>query len=363
MNEPQPSRLAIWSRFLDSLSKLLGRVAWLIVLIIILASLGRLYLNKPDDSGADTAQKPHGKTRSDAPVSKPIVTPSIPVEALNQGILDALKSARESAESYANKRIDAWIAQLMQRVDSDFLEWYFGYWNQQLIGLKGLYNGLKHSINDSAPTAEEKFTQQVQEEFAKRVLRPEIAQMELESLAQEVVNNYAAALHDQLKDMPARFNLPREDWERHLDNIAAMTSRTEGNREVGLSLKAITVSATAGTLALGKAMMPVVKKVTGQVSGKLAGKAAAKMAAKTGSKVAAKAGGELLGPIVAIGIIAWDYWDHTKTKEHGKPVLRQNIADYFAQLKQSLLHDNESGLITAITRIESSLGESLKTNQ
>jgi hypothetical protein len=146
-----------------------------------------------------------------------------------------------------------------------------------------------------------------------------------------------------------------------LDNIAAMTSRTEGNREVGLSLKAITVSATAGTLALGKAMMPVMKKVTGQISGKLAGKAAAKMAAKTGSKVAAKAGGELLGPIVAIGIIAWDYWDHTKTKEHGKPVLRQNIADYFAQLKHSLLHDNESGLITAITRLESTLGESLKT--
>jgi hypothetical protein len=104
----------------------------------------------------------------------------------------------------------------------------------------------------------------------------------------------------------------------------------------------------------------VLKNVGAKVTAKLASKAAASIAAKTGAKVIAKVGGEFLGPIVAIGIIIWDVWDHTKTKETGLPVLRQNILDYFNELKIAILSDSEHGILTIIHQLEAQIVESVK---
>lgn len=75
-----------------------------------------------------------------------------------------------------------------------------------------------------------------------------------------------------------------------------------------------------------------------------------------------KTGGRLLGPIIGIGILIWDYWDHSETKKVNKPILRQAIADYFREMKGSLLYDNDSGIMSVIHNIETGIVRGLDRN-
>lgn len=330
-------RIRAWG----NLGGLLIKMVWAVVIVIILASLGKLLLvnDKTPPSYNDT------------PKEKPIIAP-IAWHEVDKSIVEALKLSRKTAEKLATSKLDSWVNNQMVRVDNDFLEWYFGYWNQQAMGISALWHAVKHWVDGDKPTASEKITETVQEEFSKRVLRPQIAQLELERMIREVVNQYAVSLRNNLSKIPEKYDIPKKDWNRHLDDIAILTSDVEGNRKVDISLKALTTSTAAGTVVLAKAMAPAMKAVGTKVSANLAGKAAAKMAAKTGGKVAAKVGGKFLGPIVGIGIIIWDAWDHNSTVNENKPILRKGIQDYFYEVKAMLLHDTESSVMSVIYKIE-----------
>jgi hypothetical protein len=84
------------------------------------------------------------------------------------------------------------------------------------------------------------------------------------------------------------------------------------------------------------------------------------MAAKTGGMVAAKTGGRFLGTFIAVGIIMWDVWDHYQTKKKALPVLRNNIKDYLNEVKESIIHDPEYGIMTIIYNMEHGISEQLQ---
>ena len=248
----------------------------------------------------------------------------------------------------------------MTRVDADFLDWYFGYWHQQILGLKAIWYWSVTQVLSDAPAAAARITEDIQEQFATRVLRPEIAQLELERLTNEVLKIYVTKVSESLAPIPEKYQITPPDWERYLDDIAVVISRTEGNRDIPLTLKALTVTTGASTVALGYALHPAIKQIGSKVSGTLAGKAASNLAATTGAKVGAKAGGKFLGPIIGLGIIIWDVWDHQQTKKVERPVLRQAIADYFTEVQQNLLHAPESGVMSVLQTIEGNIISSLR---
>jgi hypothetical protein len=351
MNAAQhPSRLSLWSRFLDSASRALVRLLWVVVVLVILAGVGKyLWMRYQEDEPR--------LVRTERTIARPAVA----WNAVDQAVVDALERSREAARDLASERLDAWVADLMRRVDEDFLPWYFGYWNQQLLGLTGVYQQALHWVDGDAQDAAERVTEEVQEAFSERVLRPRIAQLELEGMLRDVVNRYVDTLRLELSAIPEKYAIPQGEWQRYLSDLAMVTTDTEGNREVDLSLKALTVGSTAaGALVLGKTLSAASGKLGGQLTGKLAGKTVAKMAAKSGAKVAASTSGKLLGPVVAVGIIVWDLWDHKATREEAEPVLRQNIADYLQQMRAVLLDDSESGLMATLYRLEASVLESLE---
>jgi len=342
------SGILAWSRLIDSI----GRLIWILVIVVIVAALGRYFILRSQKAG-----------KSPPPVdqTKPVVVKPIPWDQIDRDMAIALENSRIRAEEYAYERLDAWIDDLMERVDNDFLDWYFDYWNQQILGLKGLYQSIVHWVDSEAPTAAEKITEEIQGEFAKRVLRPQIAQLELEQLTQDVVDRYVNDLRENLSDIPLRYNVPQGAWDRYLDDIAVVIHDVEGNRKVSLTLKALTFSSVGAAVLLGKSLQATASRVGSRVSTRLAGKAAARMAAKTGGKVAGRAGGKLLGPIIGIGIIIWDVLDHYKTQKVSRPILRQNILDYLNEVKMSLLHDPETGIMTVIYSLERSILESLES--
>lgn len=344
--EKKSQRIYAWSDLLKSISKFL----WIIVIVIALAAVGKMFIFK---SGKD-AKPPE-------PVKKTVVE-KVDWSMVNKAIENTMMEARKETEEMAAAKLDFWIEKNMERVDNDFLEWYFGYWNQQKLGLQGLLAQVLHWVDGDNPSAAEKLTQVVQEEFAGRVIRPQIAQLELERTVNEIVAHYCFILKGKLEEIPSEYKIERVDWERYIADISVMVKNVEANRSTPLSLKAIVGVTAGGTLLVVKSLKPIITKIGGKISSKLAAKTAGKMAAKTGGKVAAKSGGKFLGSIVAIGIIIWDVWDHYSTKKKAKPVLRQNILDYLKEVKQNILHDPEYGIMTVIYGMEQSISKNSSPN-
>ena len=286
---------------------------------------------------------------------------------IDNAIASAIKDARKVSAQKASEDLERWISELMIRVDDDFLPWYFDYFHQKGRELNTVWTDLSsaalHRIDTNRLTAKQaiaaKLTQDFQLEFANRVLRPQIAQLELERIAQNTVNLYADRIVQNLGSVKASYQIPQGDWERYINDIAITVFGTEGN-PTGKIQRDIVIGTTGFILA--KAMLPTIGKISSKVVVSLASKTGAKMAAKTGTLVAGKLGVQLIDPIAAVGIIAWDVWDHHHTVNVEKPVLRKALYDYLEQVKISLLDNHQNSIMSSIYQVENKILESIENS-
>ncbi len=313
----------------------LSTILWSIILLIVIAYVGRSYIDFD-------AYRYETEPFSSPVVHRVAVPPDRIWTSIDQDIRDSVAAAKTTALTVAERRLEGWHDQLMIRVDRDFLEWYFNYFNQQLVGLSYAYHSAYDFIVGSAQNPSEKVIENIQTQFANRVLRPQVAQLELEALTKSVVQTFIIDLSHRLAEIPVRYEMPREEWDRHLESIAVMASTVEGDRTVPLTLKALTTGAgvTSGAM-IAKAFSPVVKsaasKAASVMSAKLVSSAAAATATTAGAKVAGSTAGGFLGPLIAVGIITWDLYDHARTVDENRPIMRENIADYLTQFEQAML--------------------------
>lgn len=349
----QTKRIQAWSQFIKSITP----YVWVAVILIVLVPLiGRGFIS---GSFADNSENLGDRIPEVVVIDRTLLSQN----DIEQAIVTALRDAHTQAESFASERLDEWVEQLMTRVDDSFLDWYFNYFNQKKLEFTApfvwLSSAATHWIDTNKPAPNqvvaEKLTENFQTEFAKRVLRPKIAQLELERITRETVNLYVSELGDNISSIQTSYNIPQGQWERYLGDIAVTIQDTEGNIS-NLSLKLL---AGGSTYLLAKAMIPVVTKIGSKVAASFAGKATAKMAAKTGGTVAAKFGGQFLDPIVAVGIIIWDVWDYQHTVKVNQPILREAIWDYLQEVKASLLDNPDNGIMAAIYQLEGGILKSL----
>ncbi|MFQ5632115.1 MAG: hypothetical protein ACE5I1_25380, partial [bacterium] len=203
--------------FFSGIFALLRGVIYIVLAFIFLSILGDYFISRKSQKQPQYQPPPE-------PVDKPIPKKPIPWEQVDAEVKSALTSSRALADTFAAEQLDAWVERLMVRVDHDFLEWYFDYWNQQAIGFKGLYQAILNSIDESYPTAAEKITEEIQHEFAQRVLHPQLAQLELERITRETVNLYVDNIRLEIEGIPDRYTIPKEEWGRYLNGIAVMTA-------------------------------------------------------------------------------------------------------------------------------------------
>lgn len=339
---PTQGKVERWTRLLGSVTRFL----WVIVVVVLLAVIGRwLFLR---DAGAGD-ERPRIQT-------KPLVE-QVDWSRVDAEVAEVLQRGRIAAAEFCRQRMDEWIAANMERVDNEFLPWYFGYWTQQELGLKSLLYQVVHWVDSGTPTAAERITRRVQEEFAARVLRPQVAQMELERMVKDTVAIYSGTVRSGLDSVAGRYDIHPAEWDRYINDVAVMVRQAESGRSVSLSLKAVTAVAAGGAVVLYRLLRPAISRLTANLSARLAGRTAARMASKTGAQAAARVGGRFAGALIAVGVIIWDVWDHYNTRKQAQPVLRQNIFDYFAELKEALLHDPEFGVLTVIAGLEQQLAE------
>ncbi len=350
----------IENNFVSKLIKVIRLISpWLwgvIILFVIIPIFGNAIIQNSLKSKVDTLTT----------VNEPVVIERKQYE-IDNAIASAIKDARKVSAQKASEDLERWISELMIRVDDDFLPWYFDYFHQKGRELNTVWTGLSsaalHRIDTNRLTAKQaiaaKLTQDFQLEFANRVLRPQIAQLELERIAQNTVNLYADRIVQNLGSVKASYQIPQGDWERYINDIAITVFGTEGN-PTGKIQRDIVIGTTGFILA--KAMLPTIGKISSKVVVSLASKTGAKMAAKTGTLVAGKLGVQLIDPIAAVGIIAWDVWDHHHTVNVEKPVLRKALYDYLEQVKISLLDNHQNSIMSSIYQVENKILESIENS-
>ncbi len=262
MSNHSQDRLNSWARFLNAVGNFSTKLIWSIIGIIIIAALGRfLYMESQE------AKPGQPKQIVEVPVVKPI-----PWHEVDKHIMAAMRKSYDIAEAYAKNKLAKWTDELQQRIDDNFLNWYFSYWQQQWIGLKAMgYWIVDHEIVEKVigtqQSMAERITAEIQEEFSKRVSRPQIAQLRIERIADSTVQIYVKEIGKNLSSIPQKYNISQADWNRHLSDIALITGEAEGNREVSISLKTLMVSGAAGgtvaSVKVSKMLKPMITKIGG----------------------------------------------------------------------------------------------------
>ncbi len=342
-------RIRAISEFIKSISPYLWAI---VIVVVIIPLLGRALIAIPPE------------TRPVKPDPVVVVVDKFDWKILDESIITAIKNADVTAQNFAEAKLDDWVNGLMVNVDGSFLDWYFNYFNQKKLEFSAPFiwasSAVAHWVDSNQPSPEqvvvEKMTEDFQLEFAKRVLRPKIAQFEIESITNDTVNVYVSQLEKNISSIQGKYHIPQGNWERYLNEIAITINESEGVTS-NLTLKTLV---GGGSYLFVKTAIPIAAKVGSKIATTFAGKAGAKMAAKTGGMVAGKIGAELLDPIVGIGILIWDLWDYNHTVSINRPILRASILEYLHQVKHSLLNNPTNGIMASINQLESGILKSVQ---
>ena len=133
---------------------------------------------------------------------------------VNDRTLVALTEAYELAEEFATNDLDNWVRELEGRVDNDFLNWYFDYFNQKRREILALVRGV------TGQNISQKEFQDFNQEFGSRVVSPEDIELRLEILTSEVTNLYANELNKKLTYAQKDLKLSSQKWEKYLASIS-----------------------------------------------------------------------------------------------------------------------------------------------
>ncbi|KST66362.1 hypothetical protein [Mastigocoleus testarum] len=336
-------RIPTWQTLLKLGWRIFSITLWAILILIVLSSFGRHF------AFGNTLAAPVANTTG---VASKFTIAATQTDKLTVELDAALVAARKAALTAASDELDTWINGLMSRVDSsqdvDFLDWYFGYWTQKKFGLDGTLQTGKRVLSKNSPTAKEKIQKEVLEEFTNRVLQPELAKLELKTISRDISQIYTSELQRNFEKIRIKYNIPKVDWNEYLQGVTVLVTNVEG-KQVPLQLKAFTIGSLGSGALLTKATVVLFEKMTGKIATKAL--VSTSFLGKTGGLV----GGEFLGPLATMAIIAWDVVDVHNTEVKYRPILKQNIEGYFSLMKKDILNNEQSGIQKVILDIEKSV--------
>ncbi len=333
---------------ISHLIKTLQPLIWVVVLVVVLFPLTGEYL-----IGQSLMGRP-----APAPIVKEIVRAAPDWSNVDRDVAAALQTAELDAEAYASQELDLWLVELEPRVEN-FLDWYFDFTNQKVMEFKTpfiwSYAKLRHQLDKKQPKAQAaivaNLSSSFEKEFSKRVLVPRNAQLRLENIANGTVDRYLMALEGSLGGVQMKYHLPKGEWNRYLSDIS-LNLGEDGNLS-HLSLKTI---AGGGTyLAAKPFIITSLTKLSSKTGAKFASSATSKIAAKAGGSAIAELGATMLDPLAGLGILAWDVLDYRHTVAVDRPILKENLSAYLGDMKQVLLNQPESGVMSSIHELEKNI--------
>ncbi|MCT7953791.1 hypothetical protein [Laspinema palackyanum] len=315
--------------------KIASIIFWsLVILLVLFPLLGRLIMTQALAAELN-------------PPSSLEITPNMVAfwgtSNTQQAFEQARQTAYQKAQEYAERELEQWEAELIDRLDTDFLNWYFNYFNQRtqelLIFLDYLgemaITGFDPSIVDDR--IKDRILSNINREFARRVVSSKSAKSKFKTIVIDTTELYLGQLSYGLKNVPRKYNLAQADWQEYLDTIKVRLENERGNESLSVEIVG------AGSY--------------------LAIKAGSLIAAKAGSKIAAsllsRSIVSIIDPAIGLGLIAWDYWDYTNGVAINKPRLREDLVESLHEIKKTLLTDPEFGVMSAVNELDEKIADSL----
>jgi hypothetical protein len=295
----------------------------------------------------------------DSASSCPSINSSTDVNKLDSYLIKGMRVAHDSTEAFAREELEIWINDLMKRVDDKFLNWYFNYFNQKAIeyGVPFVWIMFKADFLNVLKSKDEKglnanqiiqkrMINDFQNKFNELVFKPEESQQLLLKLTERSARNYVSALGMKFAMIKNCYKISDQDWEKYLSSLGTLTYNT-GNSQSSLSASSLSSKLATNTVILS----------TTVIGGKLALNFASKLAAKIAGKAAGAIMAQIsvLDPVIGLGILIFDVWSYDKMVKQSKPTLRQNILEYFNEVKWSLLNGPENSIMASIKDVESKM--------
>ena len=159
-----------------------------------------------------------------APLPIPSVVPPplapAQLQALDREIAAAAQAALEPARAHAEARMAVWQQRVGERTESEFIDWFTGYWTQQWLAIKVGWYRLQ-SENDPQQTAD-RLAAYLQQAYADRVLQPVADEIDPQQVQQEASRHYVQALGLALAGLPRRLDVEPGQLAQRLKQIPAI---------------------------------------------------------------------------------------------------------------------------------------------
>lgn len=299
---------------------------------------------------------------------------------LEAGVIQAMQTAHDAAYEYASNELDKWVDELNYRVDNEFLDDYFSFMETKRRELTTTLNWILYSMSISPMSAEEKAVLELEEQISKKIIKPELSQLKIENITREALNIYAETFDNELIKYQERYNIPRPMWNKYIQGVCGLTMGAE-SKKIPIATKTMIVSGIALTGVVSVPVTALIKSVSTKIAARNAASAAAKagttvvvksagkVAAKAGAKTAAKGAASMTQavPLIGLGITAaiciWDIVEHAKTSRESKRILKQNLSEYFSEVKTELLNSSEEGIMGSIIDWENKLRKNISRNK
>ena len=274
---------------------------------------------------------------------------------LDRDIKKALNNAKNNAEKVAEKELNIWVKELIDKMDNNYLDWYFGYWQQRTMEFKKIQYYIKDKLLNKN-NSEKEILEDIKNEFEKRVLDPITAQHKIEYIFKKTMDSYTDTLSKELKNIKEKYKIPDYEWHEYLSDLSLVINNSNGINEIPLTVKTLTISTISTSFIAMRSISATVKPLATKISSKMIAKIgigetttlASKVGVKTVGKITSK---EILRSVPII-ITIWEIWDHISTVKKERAILRKNLIEQLGYLKDIFLHDDQIGIITVLNNIE-----------
>lgn len=289
---------------------------------------------------------------------------------IDSDIFAASQDATGQAKDYAHDLMQRWRNLVYQRTDAEFIPWFSGYWTRKWLTMKVTWYQL--SAEGEKDAVVDRLAVYLQEQYQERVLEPVATQISPDWIMAQSTQLYVRLLREQLQGIPPRYDVPADQFDRHIQDIPAIALApppSHGaslyqlvNAEpfdsqpayVELIVRINNTPRPAGTWS-ADAGISSVARVTSE---SLVSERNTSGVAAIGSLI-----GRAAGMVISLGAAGFTAMLNQNQRPKMELQLRENLHAAFDEEWQDLMHNPKTGVLAGVNhlsgQIEGSLADSV----
>ena len=289
--------------------------------------------------------------------------PTATWELLSAEISTLSVSAEEEAYTYAQAAVGQWFERVWARTDHEFIPWATDYWTHQWLALKLAWYRA-NSADDDGTAATARLTHYLQDEYRTQVVEPVAQEIDPLRIMDEATARYARTLAAGVRQLPDRYGVPQDQFDRWLTGIPAIAGppgaslrdvvgAEDVTRLIGYQalIEGIRGTGDAASLAGDRAALRAVADRTAE-------RLAVTVGVRSGATAASVLGG-VPGMLLGLGISAWDATAYEQARPDLEANLRADLAGALRAVRWTLLEDRMHGVLAPVAHITAQLGTAL----